>query len=212
MTQHNQSVQQTLPATSLAQLGTLAAALSVDLACPKIPICEDSSQRKCESKTRENARMAGKPRRDTPTREGQRFSWLVLQLEREGLSQAEICRRTGISTTHLNQLRNIERGGRSGIGAEIVRKVKDGLHIDPAYFFDDYEGEKPFQLFLLSAKRDEKRVSALEDGLASTQRTAASQAVELAQLRELLLRQTQEYERTRTPTQPPPRPGARTRR
>lgn len=154
--------------------------------------------------------MAGKPRRDTPTREGQRFSWLVLQLEREGLSQAEICRRTGISTTHLNQLRNIERGGRSGIGAEIVRKVKDGLQIDPAYFFDDYEGEKPFQLFLLSAKRDEKRVSALEDGLASAQRTAASQAVELAQLRELLLRQTQEYDRAKT-TPRPPSPRTRTR-
>ena len=139
--------------------------------------------------------MSGKPRRHTPTREGQRFSWLVLQLERKGFSQAEICRQTGISTTHLNQLRNIERGSRSGIGAEIVRKVKDGLQIDPAYFYDDYEGEKPYELFLLSAKRDEKRVSALESGLAETQRLAAQQAVELAKLREAYVQQSQVLER-----------------
>lgn len=191
MTQHNQSVQQTRPGTSRVQLGTPAAALSVDLALPNLLICEDDSQRKCEPQMRDNARMAGKPRRDTPTREGQRFSWLILQLERKGLSQAEIGRRTGISPTHLNQLRNIERGGRSGIGAEIVRKVKDGLHIDPAYFFEDYEGEKPYELFLLSAKRDEKRVAALEDGLAEAQRIAAAQAVELAHMRQAFLNQKQ---------------------
>ena len=108
-----------------------------------------------------------------------------------------MCRRTGISATHLNQLRNIERGSRSGIGAEIVRKVKDGLQIDPAYFFDDYEGEKPFQLFLLSAKRDEKRVSAIEEGLATAQRVAADQAVKLAQLEALVLRQAQELDRAK---------------
>lgn len=212
MTQHNQSGPQTQPTTDRDLSASLANVRVEDFALPSLLICEGSSQLQCERLPRDNPRMAGKPRRHTLTREGQRFSWLVVQLEREGLSQAEICRRTGISTTHLNQLRNIERGSRSGIGAEIVRKVKDGLQIDPAYFFDDYEGEKPFQLFLLSAKRDEKRVSALEDGLAAAQRTAASQAVELARLNELLLRQTQGYERPRSQTPPPGAGSPRTRR
>jgi transcriptional regulator with XRE-family HTH domain len=141
--------------------------------------------------------MSGKPRRHVPTREGQRFSWLILQLEQKGLSQAEICRRTGIAPSHLNQLRNIERGSRSGIGAEIVRKVKDGLGIDPAYFFDDYEGQKPFELYSLSAKRDENRVAAIEKGLAEDQRQVATLQTELAKLRELVVAQGAELATTR---------------
>jgi transcriptional regulator with XRE-family HTH domain len=166
-------------------------------ACPNIPNCEGESQPKCERKIRDTVRMAGKPRRDTPTREGQRFSWLLLQLERKGMTQVEICRRTGIAPSHLNQLRHIERGSRSGIGAEIVRKVKDGLQIDPGYFFDDYEGEKQHELFLLSAKRDEKRVAAIEDTVAKDQRQLSKHNMELAELRAQLVQIGQEQSATR---------------
>jgi transcriptional regulator with XRE-family HTH domain len=129
--------------------------------------------------------MSGKPTRHTPTREGLRFSWLLKQLYAKGYKQAQLVRITGLSQSHISQLQRLgdgESAGRTGIGAEIVRKVKDSLQIDPAYFFDDYEGEKPHELFLLSAKRDEKRVSAIETAISKIETMSAGFNLRLSQL------------------------------
>lgn len=72
------------------------------------------------------------------TRELRRFQLLVQLMERHvGWNMAEIARRTGIEYSHLTRL--VRPNGRSytGLSASIVRQVKDGLHISPAFFFDD---------------------------------------------------------------------------
>ena len=102
--------------------------------------------------------MRGKARKDTPTRELQRFRWLIVQLQKKGITQAELARRTGMTTSYVNAIRNSDRGRNSGIGAEIVRKMKDGLRLSEKYFFDDYDGERPFEMYLLDAKREEKQI------------------------------------------------------
>jgi transcriptional regulator with XRE-family HTH domain len=134
----------------------------------------------------------------TPTREAQRLQWLIIQFERKGMSQAEFARRTGLHPPYLNAIRNMETAGARGIGAEIVRRVKDGLRIDPAYFYDDYEGERDHQLYPLSAKRDEKRVSAIEEELAAVRRDVAGLSKQLAEntsLKATVLEQSQHIAR-----------------
>lgn len=105
--------------------------------------------------------MGGKPRKDGPTREFQRLHWLVIQLERDGIGQAELARRTGMTTSYVNAIRNPDRGRNSGMGAEIVRKMKDGMGLDPRYFYDDYEDQRDYKIYLLDAKREEKRFEQL---------------------------------------------------
>lgn len=97
------------------------------------------------------------------------------------MSQAEFCRRTGIHPPYLSAIRNMERDGARGIGAAIVRQVRDGLRVHPNYFFDDYEGERPYKMYLLTAIRDEKRVSAIEEELAKMRRELADVHVGLAE-------------------------------
>lgn len=101
-----------------------------------------------------------------------------MQFEREGMSQVEFARRTGIGYSHLNAIRNMETASSRGIGAHIVRLVRNGLGIHPDYFYDDYEGEKDHKVYQLSAKREERRFAAIEETLAQQQR-------ELAKLAEL---------------------------
>lgn len=68
----------------------------------------------------------------------------------------------------------MESAGHRGIGAAIVRQVRDGVRVHPNYFFDDYEGERPYKMYLLTAIRDEKRVSAIEDEVGKMRRELAS--------------------------------------
>ena len=63
-------------------------------------------------------------------RELLRMSWLIRQLQRDGIGQAEMERRTGIESSHLNKLLNYEGARRKGLGADIIRQVRDGLKID----------------------------------------------------------------------------------
>lgn len=139
----------------------------------------------------------GRTRRDAPTRELLRFAWLIAQMDALGVKQSEFARRTGIKLSYLNQILNHDKYGKTGIGAEHVRLAMEGFKIDPAYFFDPYEGERDHRLYLLSAKRDEKRVSAIEQTVAANQRTHASHDVELARLKEQLLKQSQDLEAMR---------------
>lgn len=48
-----------------------------------------------------------------------------------------------------------------GIGAEIVRLMQEGIGLDPRYFYDNYEGERPYELYLLDGKREQRRVEEL---------------------------------------------------
>lgn len=104
----------------------------------------------------------------------------------------EFARLTGMDSTHVNKLRNYESSGRTSVGAEIVRLVKDGLKVDPLFFFEDYddskEGVRDYRLYLLSAKRDEKRVSALEEAKVALETDNASLRTAMASMNEKLVR------------------------
>ena len=93
-----------------------------------------------------------------------------------------MARRTGVESSHINKLRSYEKYGRKGLGADIIRLVRDGLKVDVAYFYDDYEGERDYRLYPLSAKRDEKRVSALEEADGRHDLAIAQLNARLAQL------------------------------
>lgn len=161
---------------------TRAGALEEGASAPSsLHICEDKSQRKSEAPKRDNPRM-GKQRRDTPTREGLRFHWLIHQLERKGVNGAELARRTGVRESHINGFKNIETSRRTGIGAEMIRRMKDGVGLDPRYFFDDYEGERPHELYLLDAKREERRHEELMAKLSQISQRQLDIEVKLAQL------------------------------
>lgn len=136
-------------------------------------------------------------RRVGPTREALRFKWLIEQCEANGINQSEFARLTGIEASSVNKLRNLESSGRSEIGASIIRRVMNGLKVDPAYFFSEYDGPKDHRLFLLSAKRDENRVSALEESARKRELDAAQLGVELAHLRAEVVQLRQELNGTR---------------
>lgn len=196
-------------------------------ACPLPALYNSKVKGRQQNKvgTGEATRRMGRTRRDEPTRELRRFSQLIVQLERDGISQTEIAQRTGIKMSYLNQIRNYERYGKTGIGAEHVRLAMSGLKVDPSYFFDELEVEPDYKLYLLSAKRDEKRVSAIESAVAASQQKDAVRDIEFAQLRKLLLDQTQDLAEVRAelrkaldarpsarrPVQPAGRAGTKTR-
>jgi hypothetical protein len=58
--------------------------------------------------------------------------------------------------------------GRTGFGAEIVRRVKDGLGISPDYFYDDYEGLADPKVYSLDERRTENRMARVEKAQAET--------------------------------------------
>lgn len=162
-------------------------------ACPLPALYNSKVEGRQQNKvgTGEATRRMGRTRRDEPTRELKRFSQLIVQLERDGISQTEIAQRTGIKMSYLNQIRNYGRYGKTGIGAEHIRLAMSGLKVDPSYFFDELEVEPDYRVYLLSAKRDEKRVSAIEHAVAASERRDADHAIEIAQLKRLVIEQSQ---------------------
>lgn len=131
----------------------------------------------------QNPRPMGKTRKDTPSRELVRLSWLIQQLDNLGMSQAQIAEMTGVKSSYLNQLRHYDRYNKTGFGTDTLRQVMSGLRLSPSYFFDDYEGQQDHRLHLLSAKRDEKRVASIEQQLAASERERSLQAIEIAHLK-----------------------------
>lgn len=118
------------------------------------------------------------------TRELRRFIWLIRQLEKEGLKQAEIGRRIGMKPDHLNRLVNAEKYGYTGLSAEIVRGVRDGLNISTDYFFDDYEQERPArQLYSLDQARQQKLMADIVDRLQRLEQSDHEKAALLWELR-----------------------------
>lgn len=106
------------------------------------------------------------------------------------------------------------------MGAEIVRKMKDGMGLDPRYFYDDYEEERDYKIYLLDAKREEKRFEQLaqaQDALradfaklrADLMERDAKHAREVAQL-EAELASARRQLSSRPP--PPPSTKGRSRR
>lgn len=137
---------------------------------PIIDTCQDNRQEdKCHQITAhwrdrpsDNGCMPGKKSGEPPTIEIRRFSWLVAQLEKEGIGQAEMARRTGIESSHINKLKNFETSGRKALSADIIRRVKDGLKLDPEYFFDEYDGPCDYKVYDLTKAREKKRVGNIE--------------------------------------------------
>jgi hypothetical protein len=83
------------------------------------------------------------------TREALRFHYLIVQLEREGNSQRTIAAQIGCHQSLISKWRRPEANGRrTGIGAEIVRGCKEGLGLDPGFFFEDYDGERDYHQYV----------------------------------------------------------------
>lgn len=150
------------------------------VACPEVLSCEHGCQRKCELKA-SDTRHVVKSAKHEISREGMRLHYLLNQLwqgdrgiwpygplEGQPVTQKELCRITGMAKSHLSTWMNILRegnAGRTGFSAEIVRRVKDGLGIDPDYFYDDYEGEADHKLYRLDRRRAEGRMRVVEDAV-----------------------------------------------
>lgn len=172
-----------VPASFGAECGASEAALLASLPCPSIYNSRDQSQNKSRRETRDARRMGGKPSETTKTREFMRMHYLVVQLEKRGIGQTELARRTGVKSGYINVFRNPDRGRNRGIGADIVRKMKDGMGLDPRYFFDDYEGERPYEIYLLDAKREEKRIEGIAQAQSAMQADFARLRAELSEMR-----------------------------
>lgn len=83
---------------------------------------------------------AGDPPTDIEgvSRELRRFQLLVKLFDRHrSLNMAEIARRTGIDYSHLTKLMKPLSGRYTGLSADIIRKMRDGLQISPDFIFDD---------------------------------------------------------------------------
>jgi transcriptional regulator with XRE-family HTH domain len=118
------------------------------------------------------------------TRELRRFIWLIHQFENEGFSQAEIGRRIGMKPDHLNRLVNAEKYGYTGLSAEIVRGVRDGLNISTDYFYDDYEPERPArQLYSLDQVRQQKVLADIVERLQKLEQSDHEKTAQLWELR-----------------------------
>lgn len=130
----------------------------------------------------------GKQRVDTDSREAERFRWLIGQLTRDGMSQSEIARRMAAAappgaSIHQSYVNKLFSGQRKGIGAGIVRMVKDGLGIHPDYFYDDYDKERDHKLYKLEEKRIEKKVQRLEVRDVERDKKDADRDREIAELK-----------------------------
>lgn len=78
----------------------------------------------------------------------QRMAWLIEQLSKES-SLADVARKTGIEASWLSKVRNYETVGLTAVSSDVIEKLRDSLRLNPAYFFDKYEGERPYKTFLL---------------------------------------------------------------
>jgi transcriptional regulator with XRE-family HTH domain len=117
----------------------------------------------------------GKRRRDAPSVQLQRFRWLILQMEQSGhpdwfdddgkpmhrVTNAELARRTGLTTSYLNAIKHPDRSRNTDVGGAIIAQMCDRVGLDVDYFYEKYKEERPFHLYLLSAKREEKRAESI---------------------------------------------------
>ena len=121
-------------------------------------------------------RMPGKERRDQPSPQLMRLRALILQMEETGhpqwrdeqghvlkkVSQAELARRTGLTPSYLNSIKYPDRSRNTDVGAAILAQLCEGVGLDVRYFYDGYEGVRPFVIYLLDKKREENQAVATE--------------------------------------------------
>jgi transcriptional regulator with XRE-family HTH domain len=92
-----------------------------------------------------------------------RFHNLLVQLERKGMSQAEISRRTGLSQGYLSKWRWPENNSLQDIGSVTIERVIKGLRIRGGFFTDEYpeSEERPFELYSFENALKERQVDEL---------------------------------------------------
>jgi transcriptional regulator with XRE-family HTH domain len=126
------------------------------------------------------SRMPGKERRDAPSTQLMRFRALILQMEKGGhpnwrdehglplekVTQAELSRRTGLTSSYLNSIKYPDRSRNTDIGAAKVAQLCDRVGLDVRYFYDGYEGERPYVIYLLDRKREQNQADATEKAIA----------------------------------------------
>jgi len=126
-------------------------------------------QQKNGPKKRDSASMAGRKHKPSPTIHGWRLHWLIWQLKREGLSEAEIGRRAGLGQTYINAYARIEDTGVSGVSLDVAQKLCDTLGMDGGYWLDRYKGERPYRLYLFDAEKRRIENERLEQKLQEIQ-------------------------------------------
>ena len=125
------------------------------------------------------ASMSGKERRDEPSLQLMRFRWLILQMDKSGhpqwkdehglvlekVSQAELARRTRLTTSYLNSIKYPDRSRNTDIGAAKIAQLCRGVGLDVRYFYDEYVGERPYVIYLLDRKREQNQAEATEKAI-----------------------------------------------
>jgi len=93
-----------------------------------------------------------------------RFVWLIEDLWKDRqLSHTQIAEELGLTQPYISMLAGGRREG--GIGAEIVRKVKDAFGVNPLYFYDDYKERRSYREYRIGSDVG-SHVRALEARLA----------------------------------------------
>lgn len=156
------------------------------------------------------------------SRELRRFQLLIrLFKQYADVNRAEIARRTGIDETHLSKLCNTEKYGYTGLSADIVRMVRDGLQTSPDFFFDpelipvQSEGEL-LQVYSLDAQRQKNWQRSVEERLQELTSAKVEQGAKLLELQAEVARKDHEIMRLKTELASarsggPSRPRTRTR-
>ena len=126
--------------------------------------------------------MPGRKRKATPTIHGWRLHWLIWQLKREGLAEAEIARRAGLGQTYINAYARIEETGVSGVSLDVAQKLCDALGMDGRYWLDRYKGERPYRLYLFDAEKQRLENERLEQKLSEMTQAAARSDDRIAKL------------------------------
>jgi transcriptional regulator with XRE-family HTH domain len=136
-------------------------------------ILVDDEQQKNGAKKRDSTSMVGRKRKASPTVHGWRLHWLIWQLKREGLAEAEIARRAGLGQTYINAYARIEETGVSGVSLDVAQKLCDALGMDGRYWLDRYKGERPYKLYLFDAEKQRIENERLETKLQEMTTAAA---------------------------------------
>jgi len=157
------------------------------------------------------------------SRELRRFQ-LLIRLLRDvaNMNRAEMARRTGIDETHLSKLVNTEKYGYTGLSADIVRMVRDGLQISPDFFFDPELVPVPHEadlltVYSLDAQRQKNWQRSVEERLRELTNAKIETSAQLLELQAEVRRKELEIERLKAELNsrpPPPRTprGPRTHR
>lgn len=114
----------------------------------------------------------GRKRKDSPTQQGLRMSWLIQELVQEHGSQAEVARLTGLDSQYVHAFFNIETSGVKGVSSDILQLLHDKVGIDPIMFFEAWKpGEKrSYRLYSLAERRNARKTEGVDADLQGLRR------------------------------------------